>query len=109
MYAGFYNPTPAAAVGAFLVWGYGALRRGMRWAALRDSLLETVKTSGMIYLILPGAEMLKIFMSRAGVPQATAPRTEEPTSELQSPMSHSYVGYFLTKKISLLRHTHMLV
>src|SRR3546814_10496697 len=48
MYAGFYNPTPAAAVGAFLVWGYGALRRGMRWAALRDSLLETAKTSGMI-------------------------------------------------------------
>src|SRR3546814_12856042 len=47
MYAGFYNPTPAAAVGAFLVWGYGALRRGMRWAALRDSLLETAKTSGM--------------------------------------------------------------
>src|SRR3546814_2461287 len=39
MYAGFYNPTPAAAVGAFLVWDYGALRRGMRWAALRDSLL----------------------------------------------------------------------
>src|SRR3546814_6451329 len=72
MYAGFYNPTPAAAVGAFLVWGYGALRRGMRWAALRDSLLETAKTSGMIYLILLGAEMLKIFMSRAGVPQATA-------------------------------------
>src|SRR3546814_14286115 len=43
-----------------------------RWAALRDSLLETAKTSGMIYLILLGAEMLKIFMSRAGVPQATA-------------------------------------
>src|SRR3546814_20059071 len=44
----------------------------MRWAALRDSLLETAKTSGMIYLTLLGAEMPKIFMSRAGVPQATA-------------------------------------
>src|SRR3546814_4326533 len=72
MYAGFYNPPPAAAVGAFRGGGYGALRRGMRWAALRDSLLETAKPSGMIYLILLGAEMLKIFMSRAGVPQATA-------------------------------------
>jgi TRAP-type C4-dicarboxylate transport system permease large subunit len=33
---------------------------------------ETAQTTGMIYLILLGAEMLKIFMSRAGVPQVTA-------------------------------------
>ncbi|GAB4391430.1 MAG: TRAP transporter large permease [Kiloniellaceae bacterium] len=72
IYAGFFNPTPAAAVGVFLVWAYGATRRGLRWEALKESLLETAKTTGMIYLILLGAEMLKIFMSRAGVPQATA-------------------------------------
>ncbi len=72
IYAGFFNPTPAAAVGVFLVWAYGATRRGLRWAELKDSLLETARTTGMIYLILLGAEMLKIFMSRAGVPQATA-------------------------------------
>jgi tripartite ATP-independent transporter DctM subunit len=72
MYAGFFNPTPAAAVGVFLVWLYGALRRGLRWAELKESLLETARTTGMIYLILLGAEMLKIFMSRAGVPQETA-------------------------------------
>lgn len=72
MYAGFFNPTPAAAVGVFLVWLYGTVRRGLDLAALRESLLDTAKTTGMIYLILLGAEMLKIFMSRAGVPQATA-------------------------------------
>jgi len=72
IYAGFFNPTPAAAVGVFLVWAYGATRRGLRWEALKESLLETAKTTGMIYLILLGAEMLKIFMSRAGVPQMTA-------------------------------------
>src|SRR3546814_19482910 len=44
MYAGFYNPTQPPAVGAFLVWGYVALRRGMRRAALRDSLRQTAKT-----------------------------------------------------------------
>src|SRR3546814_1755140 len=44
----------------------------MRWSALRESLLETAMTIGMIFLLLLGAEMLKIFMSRAGVPQATA-------------------------------------
>jgi tripartite ATP-independent transporter DctM subunit len=72
IYAGFFNPTPAAAVGVFLVWAYGAARRGLRWQALKESLLESARTTGMIYLILLGAEMLKIFMSRAGVPQATA-------------------------------------
>jgi tripartite ATP-independent transporter DctM subunit len=72
IYAGFYNPTPAAAVGVFLVWLYGVMRNRLPLGELRESLLETAKTTGMIYLILLGAEMLKIFMSRAGVPQATA-------------------------------------
>ena len=72
IYAGFYNPTPAAAVGVFLVWIYGFFHGHLRWDGLKESLLETAKTTGMIYLILLGAEMLKIFMSRAGVPQATA-------------------------------------
>ncbi|GHD50767.1 C4-dicarboxylate ABC transporter permease [Thalassobaculum fulvum] len=72
MYAGFYNPTPAAAVGVFLVWLFGALRRGLGLSALREALLDTAKTTGMIYLILLGAELLKIFMSRAQVPQAMA-------------------------------------
>jgi TRAP-type C4-dicarboxylate transport system permease large subunit len=39
---------------------------------LRSALLETAATTGMIYLILLGAELLKIFLSRGGVPQATA-------------------------------------
>jgi len=72
MYAGFFNPTPAAAIGVFLVWLYGTVRRGLYLAGLRECLLETAKTTGMIYLILLGAEMLKIFMSRAEVPQAMA-------------------------------------
>lgn len=72
MYGGFYNPTPAAAVGVFLVGLYGVLRRGLDLAGMREALLDTAKTTGMIYLILLGAELLKIFMSRASVPQAMA-------------------------------------
>ena len=72
IYAGFFNPTPAATVGVFLVWVYGMIRRRLDWSAMKESLLDTAKTTGMIYLILLGAEMLKIFMSRAGVPQAMA-------------------------------------
>ncbi len=72
IYFGFFNPTPAAAIGVFLVWAYGTLRGAVRLGELRDALLETARTTGMIYLILLGAEMLKIFMSRGGVPQAMA-------------------------------------
>lgn len=72
IYLGFYNPTPAAAVGVALVALYGSVRRGVGLSDYRWALLETAKTSGMIYLILFGAELLKIFMSRGGVPQAAA-------------------------------------
>lgn len=72
IYAGLYNPTPAAAVGVFLVAVFGFFRGKLDRAGVTGSLLETAGTTGMIYLILLGAEMLKIFMSRAGVPQATA-------------------------------------
>jgi tripartite ATP-independent transporter DctM subunit len=72
IYAGFFNPTPAAAVGVFLVWMYGALRRTVRTRELVDALKETAGTTGMIYLILLGAELMKIFMSRIGLPQETA-------------------------------------
>lgn len=72
IYAGLFTPTPAAAVGVLLVGLYGAGRGRIGPRSLAASLLETARTTGMIYLILLGAELLKIFLSRAGLPQATA-------------------------------------
>ena len=72
IYFGFFNPTPAAAVGVVLVAAYGVGRGLVRLVELKHALLETARTTGMIYLILLGAEMLKIFMSRGGAPQAMA-------------------------------------
>lgn len=72
IYAGLFTPTPAASIGVFLVLAYGVARRLVGWRDLLDSILETAKTAGMIYLIVLGAELLKIFMSRGGVPQAAA-------------------------------------
>jgi tripartite ATP-independent transporter DctM subunit len=72
IYLGFFNPTPAAAIGVFLVFIYGVVRGKVRLRETRSALLQTAGTTGMIYLILLGAEMLKIFMSRGGVPQAMA-------------------------------------
>jgi tripartite ATP-independent transporter DctM subunit len=72
IYFGFYNPTPAAAVGVFLVMLFGLLQRNLALGDMIEALKETAATSGMIYLILLGAELLKIFMSRIGLPQETA-------------------------------------
>ncbi len=72
IYFGFFDPTPAAAVGVVLVAAYGVGRGAVKLVDVKESLLETARTTGMIYLILLGAEMLKIFMARGGVPQAMA-------------------------------------
>jgi tripartite ATP-independent transporter DctM subunit len=72
IYAGIYNPTPAAAIGVVMVALYGILFAGLTFRQFLGALLETARTAGMIYLILLGAELLTIFMARAGVPQAAA-------------------------------------
>lgn len=72
IYGGFFNPTPAAAVGVFLVWVYGLAKRRVGLAEMVVALKSTARTSGMIYVILLGAELMKIFMSRIGLPQQAA-------------------------------------
>ena len=72
LYFGFFNPTPAASVGVVMVTIIALIRRRLSMTDTREALLETATTTGMIYLILLGAELLKIFMARGGVPQAMA-------------------------------------
>ena len=72
MFFGFYNPTPAAAIGVFLVMCFGLINRKLKLAATYEAIKETVSTTGMIYLILLGAELMKIFLARVDLPQTTA-------------------------------------
>jgi len=72
IYLGFYNPTPAASVGVFLVALYGLVTRSLTRAACLRALQETAGTTGMIYLILLGAELMKVFFARIEMPQQTA-------------------------------------
>lgn len=69
---GFFNPTPAASVGVALVALVGLWRGELGWTGARQAALETAGMTGMIYMILLGAELMKIFMARGGVPQALA-------------------------------------
>ena len=50
----------------------GFIQKKLGIKDIKEALLETAGTSGMIYLILFGAELMKIYMSRIGLPQATA-------------------------------------
>lgn len=74
--AGLFTPTPAAAVGVFVVLVYGLLMRrwggGLSFAGLKASLVDAGITSGMIYFILFGAEVLKTFFARSNLPAALA-------------------------------------
>ncbi len=74
---GLFTPTPAAGVGVFaiMVYGFGLRffgQEGLTFPGLKTALLETAKTSGMIYFILFGAEVLKGFFTRANLPSTMA-------------------------------------
>lgn len=74
---GLFTPTPAAGIGVFAILVYGFAQRfwgdeGLTIPGVRSALLDAAVTSGMIYFILFGAEVLKGFFTRAGLPSALA-------------------------------------
>ena len=72
---GLFTPTPAASIGVFVITVYGFVLRwrtgeGLGLGGLLRAIRATAVTAGMIYLILFGAEVLKGFFTRTGLPQA---------------------------------------
>ncbi len=65
------TPTEGGAVGAFIVFCM-ALVRGMRWAELKDALLETAKLTVMIFTIIWGVLIYVRFLGFADLPTAFA-------------------------------------
>lgn len=67
IYRGVFTPTEGAAVGAAFT-GIVAMFRRMTWPAFTEALIDTAKTTGMIYLILIGAEIYGSFMALSEMP-----------------------------------------
>jgi len=65
------TPTEGGAIGAFIVF-LMALWRGMRWAELKDALLETAKLTIMIFTIIWGVLIYVRFLGFADLPGAFA-------------------------------------
>lgn len=63
------TPTEGGAVGAFIVF-LMAVYRGMRWAALKDALVETAKLTVMIFTIIWGVLIYVRFLGFADLPGA---------------------------------------
>ncbi len=63
------TPTEGGAIGAFIVFVI-ATYRGMRWAELKDALLETAKLSVMIFSIIWGVLIYVRFLGFADLPSA---------------------------------------
>ena len=72
IYTGVFSPTAAAAVGVvstmFVAWSRAALN----FKAIKEALLATAKTSGMIFFIIIAAGVFNSFLSSAQVPQSLA-------------------------------------
>jgi tripartite ATP-independent transporter DctM subunit len=68
LYLGVFSPTEAASIGAVGAFLLGILNRGFDRAALGQALLDTVKTTAMIFTILIGAILFNNFLILASMP-----------------------------------------
>jgi tripartite ATP-independent transporter DctM subunit len=67
---GWFTPTEGGAVGAFGAIVFSLFRRRLNWEKFKLALVETLKTSGMIYGILIGAFIFMYFMAVTTIPSA---------------------------------------
>jgi tripartite ATP-independent transporter DctM subunit len=64
---GWFTPTEAASVGvvgALLLW---LIRGGFAWKGLSEALRSTLRTTGMIYVVIIGAILFATFISVTGI------------------------------------------
>uniref|UniRef100_A0A7C4ETM4 TRAP transporter large permease n=1 Tax=Desulfomonile tiedjei TaxID=2358 RepID=A0A7C4ETM4_9BACT len=73
LYSGAYTPTEAGAAGAFFAVVLGLLRRKLTWKGFVASVIDTLKISCMIIIIVAGAVIFGRFLTVSGLPfQITA-------------------------------------
>jgi len=91
---GWFTPPEAASVGVVGALILCAWRRRLSWDSLRHALAETLRTSGMIYMVVIGALIFSVFISITGLAaQVTG---------LLSAFSHNHVATLLIMAAVLL-------
>ena len=64
---GWFTPTEAASIGAILSLVLCALRKRLTWDSFCEALSQTLRTSGMLYVVIVGALIFASFMSFTGL------------------------------------------
>jgi tripartite ATP-independent transporter DctM subunit len=72
IYAGIFTVNEAAAVGALLTMVHAIIRRRLTLPALADALLQTVRTTAMVFMILIGAHIFTPFLALSRIPMDLA-------------------------------------
>lgn len=72
IYGGVFTPTEGAAVGVMVMLVFGLAQRKLNGRNMREALLQTAETSGMIFLILLGAEVFGAFLALTRMPSTVA-------------------------------------
>jgi C4-dicarboxylate transporter, DctM subunit len=72
IYRGIFTPSEAAGVGAFGAFIIAILKRKMTFKKLVECLMESGKTTAMIFLIIIGANIFSTFMGLARLPMGLA-------------------------------------
>ena len=67
IYGGFFTPTEAAGIGAIGGFAFAVLRRALDWRGLVEVLLETAKTTAMMFTVLIGALLFSEFLNYSGM------------------------------------------
>lgn len=70
IYAGFFSPTEAAAIGAFMALAIGALQGKINTSVFSKCFVETVKTTCMLFMIIICAVIFSYFVVQAQLPSA---------------------------------------
>lgn len=68
LFAGFFTPTEAGAVGAFSTLVIAMIRRNLTWKGFVSALFETTRTTCMILVIVAGATIFGHFLAVSRIP-----------------------------------------
>ena len=68
IFIGLFTPTEAAAIGAFGVLLIAIVRRQITWKAFVKSLMETLRTSCMVLMLIAGAVIFGKFLAVTRIP-----------------------------------------
>ena len=72
IYAGFFTPTEAGAVGATALFFIAIIKRKLTWSNLVEALLEAVRISVMVLFLVAGANVFSYFLALSTIPMQVA-------------------------------------